>query len=153
MMALRILFCIHVSHKSSYQAAEAGLRVQNLVLGAVVLAVLIHPRFCQWTACDILWTVHLYIDAIAMVPQLWMVSKGGKINALTAHYIAATLLSNVLGLLFWYYASTAVDGFQGRQAECADSTLHCGHIVEQYAGLALLVLCLHSCGWFPREAS
>merc|ERR1719263_1997973 len=112
-MALRILFCINVSHKSSYDADGDGLRGQNLILGAVVLAVLIHPRFCQWTACDILWTVHLYIDAIAMVPQIWMVSKGGgKLNTLTAHYIAATLLSNVLGLVFWYYASAALsDGY------------------------------------------
>jgi len=113
LMAIRILFCIHVSHKSSYQKAEDAFEVRNLILGAVVLAVLIHPRFCQWTACDILWTVHLYIDAIAMVPQIWMVSKGGgKMNALTAHYIAATLMSNLLGFVFWFYASESFsDGY------------------------------------------
>merc|ERR1719409_1585203 len=80
--------------------------VRNLILGAVFLAVLIHPDMNAWITFDILWTLHLYIDAVAMVPQLWMVSKmGGKIHNVTAHYVAATFLSNVLSALFWFLAS------------------------------------------------
>merc|ERR1719321_1397501 len=147
-MALRILFCIHVSYKSSYQAAEDAFQAWNLILGAVVLAVLIHPRFCQWTACDVLWTIHLYIDAVAMVPQLWMVSKGGgQLNALTAHYIAATLLSNLLGFVFWFHASEAFsDGYGDNYGHINITSLavHGAHVVQ--------VLLLLDFGYFYGRA-
>ena len=79
--------------------------VRNLILGAFALAVLIHPNMADEAPVNILWAVHLYIDAIAMLPQLWMLSKvGGQVKGQTVHYIAATLLSNLLSGLFWFYA-------------------------------------------------
>merc|ERR1719463_239813 len=41
-----------------------------------------------------------------MVPQLWMISRtGGKGQGVTAHYMAATTLSNFLSGLFWFFAT------------------------------------------------
>jgi len=106
LMVLQILFCVRVSLKASYQAEDDTFDVRNLMMGAFVLAVLIHPSMIAWTPFDILWTTHLYIDALAMVPQLWMISKaGGLVSGLTAHYIAATLLSNALSFTFWFLAT------------------------------------------------
>jgi len=105
-LVAHILFCMHVSHKASYQAAEDTMDVWKMILGASVLAVFLHPCMAHWAPVDILWAAHLYIDAVAMLPQLWMMSKvGGQVKAMTAHYIAATLLSNLLSGLFWFYAS------------------------------------------------
>merc|ERR1719152_324176 len=106
LLVLHILFCIQVSRKDSYQAAEDTFEIRNLMLGAFLLAVFIHPSLNNWTTMDIVWTTHLYIDALAMLPQLWMLSKaGGRVDGLTAHYIAAILLSSLLSFLFWFYAS------------------------------------------------
>jgi len=105
LMVLCILYRIHVSHKASYQAAEDSMDARKLILGAFVLAVLVHPKMAEWTYLNILWAVHLYIDAIAMLPQLWMLPKvRGQVRGQSAHYIAATLLSNLLSGLFWFYA-------------------------------------------------
>merc|ERR1719191_2691527 len=105
-MVLQILYSIYGAHKSSYQIGADTLEIRNLIMGAVVLAVLIHPDMNSWTLFDVLWTTHLYVDAIAMVPQLWMISQmGGVVKGFTAHYIAATTLSNLLSGLFWFYAS------------------------------------------------
>merc|ERR550537_678193 len=96
LLVLQVLFCIHVSHKASYQASEDTFDVRNLIMGAFLLAVFIHPNLNNWTAMDIVWTTHLYIDAMAMVPQLWMLSKaGGRVDGLTVHYIAAVLVSSL----------------------------------------------------------
>merc|ERR1719247_3309500 len=106
LLVLQILFYIYVAHKGSYQANEDTLDVRNLIMVAVVLAVVIHPNLNAWTPFDILWTVHLYVDAVAMVPQLWMISKAcGQVKGFTAHYIGATLVSSALSGLFWLYAS------------------------------------------------
>merc|ERR1719375_2101683 len=105
-----ILFSIFVKHKASYQSQDDTLDLKNIIMGAVALAIVLHPDLIDWAPFDILWTVHLYVDAIAMVPQLWMISKaGGKVNGLTAHYIAATLLSNILSGVFWFLASSSLE--------------------------------------------
>jgi len=105
MFVLAILYSIFVAQKASYQSDADTLNVKNLILGAVALAILVHPDLIDWMPFDIIWTVHLYIDTVAMVPQLWMISKaGGKVKGCTAHYVAAILLSNILSGLFWFYA-------------------------------------------------
>jgi len=105
LLVLQILFSIFVKHKDSYQSQHDTLDLKNMIMGAVALAIVLHPDLIDWAPFDILWTVHLYVDAIAMVPQLWMISKaGGKVQGFTAHYIAATMLSNILCSLFWFFA-------------------------------------------------
>jgi len=106
LMVLQILYSVYGAYKASYQFEADTLDIRNLIMGAVVLAVLIHPDMNSWAPMDIMWTTHLYVDAIAMVPQLWMISRmGGEVKGFTAHYIAATTLSNFLSGLFWFYAS------------------------------------------------
>merc|ERR1719388_20717 len=106
LMVLQILYSVYGLHKSSYQFEADTLDIRNLIMGAFVLAVLIHPDMNSWTPFDILWTTHLYVDAVAMVPQLWMISRmGGEVKGFTAHYIAATMLSNFLSGLFWFFAA------------------------------------------------
>merc|ERR1719262_276574 len=106
LMVLQILYYVYGAYKSSYQFEADTLDIRNLIMGAVVLAVLIHPDMNSSVPMDIVWTTHLYVDAIAMVPQLWMISRmGGEVKGFTAHYMAATTLSNFLSGLFWFYAS------------------------------------------------
>merc|ERR550514_2657545 len=102
LMVLQILYSVYGAHKASYQFEADTLDLRNLIMGAVVLAVLIHPDMNSWAPMDIVWTTHLYVDAISMVPQLWMISQmGGEVKGFTAHYIAGTFLSAA----FWFYAS------------------------------------------------
>merc|ERR1719421_409953 len=106
LMVLQILYYVYGLYKASYQFEADTLDIRNLIMGAVVLAVLIHPDMNSSVPMDIVWTTHLYVDAIAMVPQLWMISRmGGKVQGFTAHYMAATTLSNFLSGLFWFFAT------------------------------------------------
>merc|ERR1719158_2242449 len=106
LMVLQIVFCVRITYKASYQEEEDTFDVRNLIMVAIVLAVLVHPDLNAWAPFDILWTVHLYVDAVCMVPQLWMISKaGGRVSGFTAHYLSSTLLSNILSGLFWFYAT------------------------------------------------
>merc|ERR1719387_3233952 len=85
LLVLNIVFSVFVARKGSSQSHHDTLDLRNLILGAVVLAVVVHPELNDWVPFDILWTVHLYIDAIAMLPQLWMISKAsGKVQGFTA---------------------------------------------------------------------
>merc|ERR1719487_2408835 len=115
MMVLQILECIYKSHRASYQQDVDTMDAKNLVIGCIALAVLFHPDLNDWDVFDISWTVSLYLDTVAMLPQLFMSAKMGKVPAYTAHYIAATLVSRLFSAWFWFYGAENIarvsDGF------------------------------------------
>jgi len=134
LLVFQILFYIFVAHKGSYQTGEDTLDVRNLIMVAFVLAVVVHPSLNAWTPFDILWTAHLYVDAVAMVPQLWMISKAsGQVRGFTAHYIGATLLSNFLSGMFWFYASPELA--EGNKFNIAGIAINGAHLVQLLLGL------------------
>jgi len=130
LLVFQVLFSIFVAHKGSYQSSEDTLDVRNLIMAAFVLAVVVHPSLNAWTPFDILWTAHLYVDAVAMVPQLWMISKAsGRVRGFTAHYIGATLLSNFLSGMFWFYASPELNE-DSSKVNIAGLAINGAHLVQ-----------------------
>jgi len=105
LMVLKVLHCCYFSHKRSYSAEEDSLDIKGLILGCGLLAILIHPDLNDWATFDIAWTMSLYLDTVAMLPQLWVVSKAGRIPAYTAHYIFTTTVSRGFSAWFWYYGA------------------------------------------------
>merc|ERR1719327_383703 len=75
-----------------------------MALSCFVLAVLVHPDLNNRPVFDTLWTTALYIDVVAMMPQLSLMTKiRGEVEALTSHYVGATALSRATSLIFWYH--------------------------------------------------
>merc|ERR1719316_1813442 len=52
-MVLQVLYSVYGTRKSSYQFEADTLEIRNLIMGAFVLAVLIHPDMNSWTPFDI----------------------------------------------------------------------------------------------------
>merc|ERR1719276_654566 len=47
----------------------------------------------------------LFMGILAVLPQLWMISRGsGRVEALTSHYIAAMAVSRLLSGAFMWHA-------------------------------------------------
>merc|ERR1719213_651584 len=81
LLVLKILFFIFFEYKASYEHNADTFDLKGMIMGAVALAIVFHPDLIGWVPFDILWTIHLYVDTVAMVPQLWMISKaGGKVK-------------------------------------------------------------------------
>merc|ERR1719310_1277407 len=101
---LNIIYCIFKSHRSTYQEEHDNIKVEYIGLCCFVLAVLVHPDLNNRPVFDTLWTTALYIDVVAMMPQLSMMTKiRGEVEALTSHYVGATALSRATSLIFWYH--------------------------------------------------
>merc|ERR1719392_198510 len=129
-MVLQIMFGFRITYKASYQVNDDSFDIRNLIMAAIVLAVLVHPNLNAWTSFDILWTVHLYVDAVCMVPQLWMISKaGGQVSGFTAHYLASTLLANFLSGLFWFHAAPEL-AEEGSSVNVAGLAINGAHAVQ-----------------------
>jgi len=107
---LWLLHQILVVNRHTYQAEEDSMPILPVVKGALVLAALLHGDMDDYPTFDTLWMTGLLISAVAVLPQLWLITKtGGSAEALTGHYIAAMAVSRVFsGMFMW----SARDGLQ-----------------------------------------
>jgi len=67
----------------------------------VFLALLTHSDANSSRFFDCTWMTSQWLDSISMAPQLWMVSRAGKVERWTSHFIFWTVVSRVLLGLFW----------------------------------------------------
>lgn len=52
---------------------------------------------------QVLWTFSIYLEAVAILPQLFLVSKTGEAETITSHYLFALGSYRALYLLNWIY--------------------------------------------------
>merc|ERR1719506_434207 len=105
-MIITLLYFAFSRYRSTYQEDQDTFEIGYLLGGCFVLAVLLHPHLNGRPMFDTMWTLALYVDVFAMMPQLWMVAKlevGAELEALNAHYIAAIAASRGVSLYFWFY--------------------------------------------------
>ncbi len=51
----------------------------------------------------ILWTFSIYLESVAILPQLFMISKTGDAETITSHYLFALGSYRALYILNWIY--------------------------------------------------
>jgi len=104
-MVLLLLRHVVCNKWQTYQAEEDSLPVFSLALGAFVLAALLHGNMNSRPVFDTLWMTSLFVSTIAVLPQLWLITRtGGRVEALTSHYIATMAASRALAGIFMWHA-------------------------------------------------
>ncbi|XP_022654639.1 ER lumen protein-retaining receptor-like [Varroa jacobsoni] len=94
------LYLMCVKFKATYDRNHDTFRVEFLLAPCAVLALLINHEF---TIMEILWTFSIYLEAVAILPQLFMVSKTGEAETITSHYLFALGSYRALYILNWIY--------------------------------------------------
>jgi hypothetical protein len=87
------------------QAEESAdtCSVWVLSVGCVAFASLLRPSLNKALLPDAAWTFALYLETVAMIPQLYLLAKlGGEVESLQGHYIACTFASRLTLMRFWY---------------------------------------------------
>ncbi|XP_063584761.1 ER lumen protein-retaining receptor-like [Penaeus indicus] len=59
---------------------------------------------------QVLWTFSIYLETVAILPQLFMVSKTGEAESITSHYLFALGSYRALYIFNWVYRYYA-EGF------------------------------------------
>jgi hypothetical protein len=106
LMILQLLYCIHVTHRSTYQASVDTVEMWRAVPACVLVAIFIHGDLNGSPFFDIVWTTSLVLDTVAMIPQLALMYKcsaNPNVEGLNAHYVAAIVVSRALAFWFWYH--------------------------------------------------
>jgi len=109
-----VIFMIAVKYRSSYTWDLDRVHSGLLIAPALVLAILIHPGLNNSYFIDIMWTFSLYLEAIAIFPQLYMFSKkGGEVEAFTSHFVASQGIARVFSLIFWLFSFKELNEYPG----------------------------------------
>lgn len=102
-LVLDILRSVFVTYNSSYQEDCDVLHVKYLIPSCICLALLLHPSFEEGAWYSFCWTACLYLDVMALMPQVVMMGRAGKkVSAPISHFVAATTMSRVVDLSFWF---------------------------------------------------
>jgi len=96
--------CIFVNYRKSYQEELDVVKIMYLIPACVGLAALLAPQFRQGPLYSFFWAAYLYLDCLALLPQVVMMARGaGRVEAPVSHFVAATALSRCIDLWFWYF--------------------------------------------------
>ncbi|KAF9147670.1 endoplasmic reticulum retention protein [Linnemannia schmuckeri] len=98
--SLYIVYLMKFKFKATNDPRLDTFKVQYVVGGAAALALIANYAF---TVQEVLWTFSIYLEAVAILPQLFMLTKTGEAEVITTHYLFALGTYRGLYLVNWIY--------------------------------------------------
>lgn len=100
-----LAWCVFKTYRETYQESLDKLKVKYLLPACMALALVLTPQFKQGNLYSFCWTFSFYVDVLALLPQVVMMTftPGKKVAVPIANYVAATTVSRLIDLWFWYF--------------------------------------------------
>lgn len=83
----------------SYDKESDALPHYYVYGAALILAIIIHKSL---NPLDFLWSFSIWLEAFAILPQLYMINKLKDIENITAHYVFFLGLYRIFYIFHWY---------------------------------------------------
>ena len=106
--AAYVLYLMRTKYKLTYDQEHDTFRVAFLLVMAAVLA-LVRPH--RYTPLEVLWTFSLWLESVAILPQLFVLQTTGECENLTSHYLFALGAYRALYALNWVYRYLTEPGY------------------------------------------
>ncbi|XP_015875545.3 ER lumen protein-retaining receptor A isoform X1 [Ziziphus jujuba] len=100
--SLAIVWCmrLHRVVRRTYNKDVDTFRHYFLVLGCFLLALFVHEKF---TFQEVLWAFSIYLEAVAILPQLVLLQRSGNVDNLTVQYVFFLGAYRAFYILNWIY--------------------------------------------------
>jgi ER lumen protein retaining receptor len=95
-----VVYLMTTQYKPTHDSNLDTFRVQYLLAGAAILAVLC-PYY--YTPSEILWAFSIWLESVAILPQLFMLQRTGEAETITTHYLFALGLYRALYIPNWIW--------------------------------------------------
>ena len=86
--------------RATYDNKNDTFRAEILIVLALLLAL---STAFSYEFLDIMWTFSIYLEAVALLPQFYMINKIGQIESITAFYVFALGAYRALYIFNWIY--------------------------------------------------
>ncbi|EEQ91948.2 hypothetical protein RJZ56_006204 [Blastomyces dermatitidis] len=101
------LYLMVNDYKPTHDPNIDTFKVQYLLGASVVLGVIFPPRY---EFAEILWAFSIWLESVAILPQLFMLQRTGEAETITTHYLFALGIYRALYIPNWIYRYFS-DGF------------------------------------------
>jgi len=92
-----------------YEAGDDALPAAPFAVVSFLLAALLHGDLDDRPLFDTLWMCGLFISAVAVLPQLWMITHSKhSVSALTSHFVAVMAIGRVLSGAYMWHAHNEI---------------------------------------------
>ncbi|CAK8671605.1 unnamed protein product [Clavelina lepadiformis] len=92
---------IYLKFKETYdRKTDPHLLAMGLVILSTVLALVFNHEF---QTLEIFWTFSIYLESVAILPQLYVISKTGRPEAVTVQYLTFLGMYRALYIVNWIY--------------------------------------------------
>ena len=87
--------------RATYDPEKDAFPVQYLLGPCALLGILINQD--HYSPFEMVWAFSIYLEAVAILPQLFLLQKQGEVENLTSHYVAALGAYRALYLINWIF--------------------------------------------------
>lgn len=94
------IYLMTTAYKPTHDPNLDTFRVQYLLGGSLVLAVLFPYKY---TPSEILWAFSIWLESVAILPQLFLLQRTGEAETITTHYLFALGSYRALYIPNWIY--------------------------------------------------
>jgi ER lumen protein retaining receptor len=94
------IYMIVKKYKKSYNRENDQMPLYYLIVPCLVLAFIFNKKFTLW---EIMWAFSIYLEAVAIFPQLVMLQTTGDVDTITYDYMFTLGGYRALYLINWIY--------------------------------------------------
>ncbi|KAL2393495.1 ER lumen protein-retaining receptor [Exophiala dermatitidis] len=94
------LYVMLNDYKPTHDPNLDTFRVSYLTGGSAILAILFPYKY---TVSEILWAFSIWLESVAILPQLFMLQRTGEAETITTHYLFALGIYRTLYIPNWIY--------------------------------------------------
>ncbi len=102
-----ILYYMWFRYRSSYNGKLDTVRLEFILAPCLVLALFFVERSPRGTILyyirEYWWTFSILLEAVAILPQMFLLSSTGEAESITSHYLMCLGMYRALYLLNWIY--------------------------------------------------
>ncbi|KAJ3749382.1 ER lumen protein retaining receptor-domain-containing protein [Lentinula detonsa] len=95
-----ILYLMKYRYRPTNDPSIDTFRLEYLIGPCVILALIFHY---QWQISEVLWSFSIFLESVAILPQLFMLQRTGEAETITTHYLAALGVYRALYIPNWIY--------------------------------------------------
>jgi ER lumen protein retaining receptor len=94
------IYLMTTEYKPTHDPNLDTFRVQYLLGGSLLLAI-IWPH--EYTPFEIMWAFSIWLESVAILPQLFLLQRTGEADTITTHYLFALGLYRALYIPNWIW--------------------------------------------------
>lgn len=97
--------------RATYDRDNDTFRIRYLIVPCVVLALLFHPSRNRMWVVEVCWAFSQYLEAVAILPQIFLLEYTERYEALTSHYLFFLGAYRVVYMIHWVVRYVAYGKF------------------------------------------